>query len=198
MRGADSCAAALDARPRVDSGMGIVQNNATRGQGQRYVVAGKAFTEQYIWSQVIRRRLESQGLGVEVRDGMGSATVFQALQRGQIDCYVDYTGTIWSNYMHRRDVVSPVEMLIDVATYLQQEEQIYCLGPLGFSNDYAFATTRELADRYGLRFVGRSRRRFGAVGGRNGYRVFRSTRMGIGASGLRSWILAARRRWIRR
>ncbi len=117
----------------------------------RYIVAGKAFTEQYIWAQAMRRRLESQGLDVEVRDGMGSATVFQALEQGQIDCYVDYTGTIWSNYMHRRDIAAPVEMLIDVACYLKQERQIYCLGALGFSNDYAFATTRELAERHGLK-----------------------------------------------
>ncbi len=125
-----------------------------RGQGPesgRFVIGSKAFTEQYIWADVFRQRLESQGLEVQVLDGMGSATVFEALAKGQIDCYVDYTGTIWSNYMRRTETVPPVEMLLDVTTYLKQERQIYCLGSLGFSNDYAFATRRELADRYELK-----------------------------------------------
>ncbi|MCP4190417.1 MAG: ABC transporter permease subunit [Planctomycetaceae bacterium] len=120
-------------------------------QQETFVVGGKAFTEQYILADLIRDQLESAGLEVELRDGMGSATTFRALETNQIDCYVDYTGTVWTNYMRRTEMVAPVEMLIDVATYLKREKNIICLGPLGFSNDYAFAMKEARADQLGIR-----------------------------------------------
>lgn len=128
----------------------VVERRHIDDSAPRFVVGSKPFTEQYIWTHVIRRQLEAQGLEVDVRDGMGSAAVFQALASGQLDCYVDYTGTIWANYMKRPNVVSPVEMLTEVTAYLVQKRQIYCLGPLGFSNDYAFATTRDIAEKYAM------------------------------------------------
>jgi osmoprotectant transport system permease protein len=115
-----------------------------------YVVGSKAFTEQYIWADVIQRRLVSEGRPARVLDGMGSATVFQALASGQIDCYVDYTGTIWSNFMRQTRIVPPLQVRIEVASYLYSQHEIYCLGPLGFSNDYVFATRQELADEHQL------------------------------------------------
>ncbi len=125
--------------------------NANVSQDVKFVVGGKAFTEQYILADLMRDRLEREGLEIQVRDGMGSGTTFQALQQNEIDCYVDYTGTIWTNYMHRSEIQSPVEMLVDVATYLKAEHGIICLGPLGFSNDYAFAIKREHAQRDSIR-----------------------------------------------
>lgn len=119
-------------------------------QDVKFVVGGKAFTEQYILADVIRDRLEREGLEIDVRDGMGSATTFRALETNEIDCYVDYTGTIWTNYMGRSEIQSPVEMLIDVAAHLKSESGIICLGPLGFSNDYAFAMKRAHAERDGV------------------------------------------------
>ena len=119
---------------------------------QRPIVIGsKAFTEQYILTKLFQAKLEEAGVQSEQRDGMGSAMVFNALAAGDIDCYVDYTGTIWSNYMKRSDTTSPAEMLIDVSTFLKQEKKILCLGSLGFSNDYAFAMRRQHAEELGIR-----------------------------------------------
>lgn len=127
-----------------------IATNLGQRKAVRYVVGSKAFTEQYIWSQIIKTRLANQGVETELKDGMGSAFVFNALVNGQVDCYVDYTGTVWTNYMKQKEVVAPVEMLVDVTAYLKQENQIYCLGPLGFSNDYAFAMPKALARQHGI------------------------------------------------
>lgn len=115
-----------------------------------FVIGCKAFTEQYILLDVIAKRLEAAGLVVETKDGMGSATVLSALESGAIDCYVDYTGTIWSNYMKRTEIASAVETRIDVATFLKDEKQILALGTLGFSNDYAFAMRKNHAAELGV------------------------------------------------
>ncbi|MEM9412753.1 MAG: ABC transporter permease/substrate-binding protein, partial [Planctomycetota bacterium] len=105
---------------------------------QPIVIASKNFSESYILMRVIETRLQQQNLPVETKDGMGSALVFKALAQGEVDCYVDYTGTIWANYMKRTDSVSPVKMLVEVASFLNHEFDIISLGSLGFSNDYVF------------------------------------------------------------
>ena len=114
------------------------------------VVASKNFGESYILMEIIKKRLEEQGLPVETKDGMGSAIVFQALCDGEVDCYVDYTGTIWANYMKRTDVVNPVEMLVEVASFLNQQYEVISLGSLGFSNDYVFMMRPDDAQRLGI------------------------------------------------
>ena len=111
------------------------------------VVASKNFSESYILMQIIRAKLEEQGLPVETKDGMGSTIVFNALCDGDVDCYVDYTGTIWANHMKRKDTVTPIEMVVDVATFLRGEHGVVSLGSLGFSNDYVFMMRPEDASR---------------------------------------------------
>lgn len=128
-----------------------VAEQSDHTQTSPFIIGSKAFTEQYILADVIRRQLQSEGLAVDVRDGMGSATVFQALAAGQVDCFVDYTGTIWTNYIKRDEIRPPLETRLDVTIYLRQELDIYCVGPLGFSNDYVFATRRETAERLQIR-----------------------------------------------
>ena len=112
-----------------------------------FVIGSKAFTEQYILLRVFESQLNQFQVRNETRDGMGSAMVFDALASGAIDCFVDYTGTIWTNYMKRNSATSPAEMLVDVATYLKEEKKVVCLGSLGFANDYAFAMRRADAER---------------------------------------------------
>jgi osmoprotectant transport system permease protein len=114
------------------------------------VIASKNFSESYILMELIRRRLTGAGLPVDTKDGMGSTVVFRALGTGEVDCYVDYTGTIWANQMKQVKVTSPAEILVDVASYLKQEFNVISLGPLGFSNDYVFAMRPEDAKRLGI------------------------------------------------
>lgn len=110
------------------------------------VIASKTFAESYILMEVIKQRLEKQGLPVETKGGMGSAFVFEALVNGEVDCYVDYTGTLWTNQMKQTAVTSPVEILVDVATFLKAHN-IVSLGSMGFSNDYVFMMRQADAER---------------------------------------------------
>jgi osmoprotectant transport system permease protein len=122
-------------------------NNSKSEYQKPFVIGCKPFTEQYILLQLMERRLKENGVEFTTRDGMGSSMVLNALAAGELDCFVDYTGTIWSNVMKRKDTSTPAEMLVDVASYLKAKENIICLGPLGFSNDYSFAMRKPVADR---------------------------------------------------
>lgn len=120
-------------------------------------IAAKTFTEQYILAALLQRTLTDSGYRVQRRDSLGSTVVFDALASGQIDLYVDYSGTIWSNYMpaeaRRTSASSRQAVLDDVTWWLAREHGIRCLGPLGFENAYALAMKRQRAEELGVRTI---------------------------------------------
>ena len=108
-------------------------------------VGAKTFTEQYILAGLLAENLEAAGFDVTIRDGLGSTVIFQALVSGEIDVYVDYSGTIWANHLKREDSASAQAVLNEIEKWLLTEHQIVSLGSLGFENAYAFAMTRDRA-----------------------------------------------------
>jgi osmoprotectant transport system permease protein len=118
-----------------------------------YAIGAKTFSEQYVLAALIERRLAANGLTAQRRDGLGSAVIFNALRSGDIDVYVDYTGTIWANQMHRSDVKPRAEVRAEVALWLATTHGIRQLGALGFENAYALAMRRTQAERLGIRSI---------------------------------------------
>ena len=118
-----------------------------------YVVGAKPFTEQYVLAALIEQRLEANGLSAKGRDGLGSAVIFQALVAGDIDAYVDYSGTIWTNRMGHIDAPPRETVLNEVARWLNATYHVRVLGPLGFENAYALAMRRALADKLGIHSI---------------------------------------------
>jgi osmoprotectant transport system permease protein len=120
------------------------------GVGGTYIVGTKSFTEQYILGALMEQRLAAQGLTAARRDGLGSAVLFNALTAGDVDVYVDYSGTIWANYMKRDDVKPRAEVLKEVADWLAKTHGVRMLGDLGFENAYALAMPRKRAEALGI------------------------------------------------
>jgi osmoprotectant transport system permease protein len=123
--------------------------NLTRSVGA-YVIGAKPFGEQYILAALIADRLEAQGLAASRRDGLGSAVILDALAAGDIDVYVEYTGTVWANRMARSDVPPRAQVLKEVADWLDARYGITTVGGLGFENAYALAMQRERASKLGV------------------------------------------------
>jgi osmoprotectant transport system substrate-binding protein/osmoprotectant transport system permease protein len=115
-----------------------------------YVIGTKNFTEQYVLGALIQQRLAASGLATERRDGLGSAVIFKALTVGDVDVYVDYSGTIWANQMGHKDVKPRAQVLKEVAAWLQKTYGVRMLGDLGFENAYALAMPRKKADALGI------------------------------------------------
>jgi osmoprotectant transport system permease protein len=126
---------------------------APRLAPQRPVVTigAKNFSEQYILARLIGRRLEAAGYRVRYREGLGSAVIFRALSAGDVDVYVDYAGTLWTNEMRRRDVPEPKRMVGEIGRWAAREHGVRLAGPLGFENAYAIAVRGDDAQRLGLR-----------------------------------------------
>lgn len=123
--------------------------------GGRIVVGAKTFTEQYILSHVLASEIgDATGEPVDVAASLGSTVAFDALRTGQIDAYVDYSGTIWSTVMHRDAAhITRAQVLDGVRHFLQDTYGITLVAALGFENAYALAMRRVQADELGIRRI---------------------------------------------
>ena len=117
-----------------------------------YVIGAKTFTEQYILEALIEERLQAAGLSSKRRDGLGSTIIFDALAAGDIDLYVDYSGTLWTTQMKRSDTASREQVLAELRDWLAKR-RIDILGALGFENAYALAMHRAKAEALGIRSI---------------------------------------------
>ena len=123
----------------------------TRSQST-YIVGAKTFAEQYVLSALIAQRLRAAGLSASSREGLGSNVIFDALASGDIDVYVDYSGTLWANQFHHSDI-KPREELLDELKATLATQKITMLGELGFENAYALVMTRKRAEELGIHSI---------------------------------------------
>jgi len=98
----------------------------------RYVIGAKGFPEQYVLAALLSQRLEAAGLPAVTRSNLGSAVIFNALTGGDVDAYVDYSGTIWTNTMHRTDTPKREVVLAEMTDWLAKNRGVKMLGTLGF------------------------------------------------------------------
>jgi osmoprotectant transport system permease protein len=117
-----------------------------------YVVGAKTFAEQYVLSALIAQRLKAAGLSASSREGLGSNVVFDALASGDIDVYVDYSGTLWANQFHHSDI-KPRQQLLDELKATLAKQNITLFGELGFENAYALVMPRKGAEALGIRSI---------------------------------------------
>jgi osmoprotectant transport system permease protein len=117
-----------------------------------YIVGAKTFTEQYVLSALIAQRLRAAGLTASSREGLGSNVIFDALASDDIDVYVDYSGTLWTNQFHRSEI-KPREQLLGELKATLAQQKITLLGELGFENAYALVMPRKRADALGIHTI---------------------------------------------
>ena len=115
-------------------------------------VGTKPFGESYILAQLVADRLDTD-FSVTQKQGLGSTVAYDALRAGEIDTYVDYTGTIWAMIMKRTEVQPPDTVYREMKTWLEDHAEITTLGRLGFANAYALAVRRETAERLNLKTI---------------------------------------------
>jgi osmoprotectant transport system permease protein len=116
------------------------------------VIGAKSFTEQYVLSQVLAQRIQSaSGHVVTVRPSLGSTVAFDALKNGQIDAYIEYSGTLWTTILKRNAIPQDRRALAaEVRRVLERDYQIRVVATLGFENAYALAMRGEQARRLGV------------------------------------------------
>ncbi len=100
------------------------------------VVGGKIFTESYILGEIAAQSMAAESsVPVDRKLGMGSTGIlFEALKRGAIDVYPDYTGTLAEAILKQPQLKS-----LDEIRRALIPMDLVISGPLGFNDTYAIA-----------------------------------------------------------
>jgi osmoprotectant transport system permease protein len=127
---------------------------AASGQGERIVIGSKNFTEQLILGEILAQAVErSGGPAVDRRLNLGGTFICErALRAGEIDAYVEYTGTALTAIFGRPVAREPGAVLRTVReAYAATGRTV--MPPLGFDNTFAILVRGEAARRLGLRTI---------------------------------------------
>lgn len=126
------------------------------GERERPIVVGsKNFTEQIVLAELLAQHLESKlGVRVERRVNLGGTLIcHQAVRAGEIDFYVEYTGTALTAVLRQQPSSDPAEVLKRVRAAYAQQFQLEVTEPLGFDNTFAIVVRGEDARRLGMRTI---------------------------------------------
>jgi len=120
---------------------------ASCGGRGRIVVGSKNFTEQVILGEILAQQIERR-MGVPVERYLnlgGTLLAHEALVRGSIDLYPEYTGTALMAVLKRPPASDPAAVLAEVRAAYQSQWKLAWLAPLGFNNTFAMIVRGETA-----------------------------------------------------
>ena len=131
-----------------------VANNSGGGARRDVVrIGSKNFTEQIILGEVLAQQLERAGITVERRLNLGGTFICdQALRSGDIDVYVEYTGTADTAVFKDAIETDPAAVLARI-TERYAQRGLSVLRPLGFENTFAILVRGGDARRLGLETI---------------------------------------------
>ena len=110
---------------------------AACGHGDDIVVGAKNFTEQRLLGELVAQSAEAVGVPVTRRFDLGGTFVCDAaLRAGDVDAYVEYTGTALTAVLKEPPDTDPRRVYDRVAT-AYRAQGLEWLPPLGFDNTFA-------------------------------------------------------------
>jgi osmoprotectant transport system permease protein len=122
---------------------------AAAAAGPMVRIGSKPFTEGIVLGEVLAGVARHTGFVAEHRAALGGTQiVFAALERGEIDCYVEYSGTLDREILRGEPVRGPE----DVAAALARRG-LCRTAPLGFDNTYALGMQETVAARAGIESI---------------------------------------------
>ena len=121
-------------------------------------IGSKNFTEQIILGELLAQWIEMRThLDVERYLNLGGTVIcHQALTSGEIDLYIEYTGTsLLAILGHQHDPnTTPTEIVEEVRAEYGAQFDCVVLPPLGYENTYAITVRRAMAEKNGWKTIG--------------------------------------------
>ncbi len=109
-------------------------------------VGSKGFTEGVVLGELLAAVGRHAGAVVEHKAALGGTQiVFQALEKGDIDCYVEYTGTLTQEILRAERIRS-----LEQAREALARRGLVMMEPLGFNNTYALGMKESVAAALGI------------------------------------------------
>ncbi len=134
-------------------------------------VGSKNFTEQVILGEIVAALLERRaGATVDRRLDLGGTFVcHKALAAGELDVYVEYSGTALAAILEEPPGAGPAAVLERVRGAYRQRFDLEWLAPLGFDNTFAIVVRADDARRLGLARISDLAKAAGALRAGFGY-----------------------------
>jgi osmoprotectant transport system permease protein len=122
--------------------------------GKRIAVGAKDFTEQIIVGEIVAQVIEKNtGLQVDRRFDLGGNLAHDALVTGEIDIYVEYTGTALTAILKLPPVSDPKEVYRRVKEEYAARFGLEWTEPFGFNNTFAILVRGEDAQKLKLKTI---------------------------------------------
>ena len=117
-------------------------------------VGSKDFDEQLILGQMMVLAFEEAGATVEDQVNLGGTAVARAgLESGEIDIYMEYNGTAWTNHLGQEKPSFDPEVLTTQVREMDLEKNgIVWISRSPFNNTYGFTSSPELTEANGGAF----------------------------------------------
>lgn len=128
---------------------------ACGGDRDRIAIGSKFFTEQDLLGELVATWIErTTDLEVERRLHLGGTFVcHEALTSGELDLYVEYTGTALTAILGREPLHDPAAVLDTVRRTYRERWDLTWTEPLGFENTFAVLVRASTADSLDLETV---------------------------------------------
>ena len=117
-------------------------------------VGAKDFDEQLILGEMMVLAFEEAGATVEDQVNLGGTAVTRAgLESGEIDIYMEYNGTAWTNHLGQEKPSFDPEVLTTQVREMDLEKNgIVWISRSPFNNTYGFTSSPELTEANGGAF----------------------------------------------
>ncbi len=115
------------------------------------VVGSKNFTESIILGEIVAQKIEGLGIEVERKLNLGGTFInHEAMVSGQLDVYVEYTGTAYSAVLQLPVISDAAAITAAVDSAYAENWDLIWTPQLGFNNTFAMLIRGEQARSLGL------------------------------------------------
>src|SRR6516165_9315562 len=130
-----------------------VLSSCHKAPERKITIGSKFFTEQVILAELLAQHIEARtGIPVERKTNLGGTLlVHKALLAGELDLYVEYTGTALTSVLDERPSGDSSAVHARVRSLYAERFHLEVIEPLGFENTFAMVIRGDDAQRFHLR-----------------------------------------------
>jgi glycine betaine/choline ABC-type transport system substrate-binding protein len=128
---------------------------ACHSRADRVIVGSKNFSEQVLLGEIVAQTLEARtDLVVERRLNLGGTFICdRAIRAGELDVYVEYTGTAFTAIL-KRPATSDARQVLETVRSEYARSGLVWTRPFGFDNTFAIVIRGTDGEKLGIRTIG--------------------------------------------
>ncbi|MBU3112307.1 ABC transporter permease/substrate-binding protein [Clostridium lacusfryxellense] len=125
------------------------------GNKTSITIGSKNFNEQLILGDMLASLIEEKtDLKVERKLNLGGTNVvYSAMQSGDVDMYVEYTGTVLVNILKQPGLTDTDKVYNKIKKDLLARDNIEVLNDMGFNNGYVIGVKKDFAKKHNLETI---------------------------------------------